>query len=125
MKKHILTAVLTIAASPSLASVIDCTLHETEEMRSPRMALYSHDGVIHSATLVYTTDYGDTLPYLFSCSINCVMDMAGEDYRYSLGIEPGPDAPRTVKLITESKSSDFRSVDTLTVENCEEVRNDE
>lgn len=108
-------------ASPALATVSVCTLQSTEEHISPSLALYEHEGATHSATLEYTTDYGDTLPYLFVCNVNCVMDMVGDDYRYILGVEPDLRNPELVALVTESKTDDFRNVEAFRVESCEKL----
>ena len=108
-----------ILASPATAEVTTCTLKSTQEELAPIFKVYMHNGFIHSAMLEFTTDYGDTLPYLFSCDANCVMDMSGDDYRYILGVEPDISAPETVTVVTEAKSDDFRTITTLNVENCD------
>jgi len=46
------------------------------------------------------------------------MDMAGDDFRYILGVEPELRNPKHVSLVTESKSDDFRNIDTLEVKDC-------
>lgn len=107
-------------ASPTLAGVLDCQLEPTEEMLSPSLSVYFHNGIIHSALLEFTTDYGDVLPYLFACEANCIMDMAGDDFRYILGVEPELRNPKRVSLVTESRNDDFRHDDTLEVKDCRE-----
>lgn len=106
-------------ASPSVAGVTVCSLHSTEDNLDPVLKVYMHQGVIHSVLFESTTDDGDTLPYLFSCGVNCVMDMSGEEFRYLLTAQPELRDPKTISLITESKSDDFRHVDELDVAKCQ------
>ena len=109
---------LALSASSAIANVNVCTLHPTEKHLLPSFAVYEHEGVIHSATLEYMTEYGDSLPYLFVCGTNCVMDMAGDNYRYIISVEPNLRSPELVTLVTESKNDEFRTVETLRVSAC-------
>lgn len=122
MIKKILTSTIAaygISAPPAIAEVTTCALQSKQDELAPVLEVYTYDGFTHSVTLEFTTDYGDTLPYLFSCNVNCVMDMVGDDYRYILGVTPDIRTPETITLTTESRSDDFRNTTTLNVENCE------
>lgn len=134
---------LLLAAGSVSAEVSICQLQPTEEHIKPSLSVYSFEGEIHSAFLEFTTDYGDVLPYLFVChskecetiaddkdrlacydlkaedTVSCRMILEGDDYSYTLVVEPELRNPETITLLTESISDDYRSVETLMVESCQ------
>ena len=112
-------SVMVLLGSPVMAKVTDCKLRPTDKILSPSLSIYSHEGFVHSVFLEFKTDYGDTLPYVFVCRVNCSMDMVSDDFRYFLGVDTDlRSPPETVILITESKVDDFRDTETLSVEEC-------
>ena len=135
---------LLLAAGSVSAEVSICQLQPTEEHIKPSLSMYRFEGEIHSAFLEFTTDYGDVLPYLFIChpgecdtiaedndrlacydlkaedTVSCRMITEGDDYSYTLVVEPELRDPETITLLTESISDDYRSVETLTVESCQD-----
>lgn len=83
------------------------------EFVSAEMRTYTHDEFTHSILLEAETDYGDTLPYLFSCAQSaegCEMHLDGEEVMYSLEIEDG-----IVTLVTNDTAFDRVYVSTFQI----------
>lgn len=88
--------------APLQTDFVRGTLHE-----------YHHDGFTHSVFIEAGTDYGDTLPYLFTCpapSVQCVMALEGDDYRYLLDR-----GETTVTIVTQSTTDDFTVINVFEV----------
>lgn len=107
-----------LLGSTAFGEVTECSLKETEEHQTPRFSVYEYDGVIHSVFLEFTTDYGDTLPYLFVCGVNCMMDFVGDDFLYSVSILPNLSTPERIVLLTESRNDDYRNREEFEVLGC-------
>lgn len=120
--REILLAVCCISTPwAATADITTCELTpaEAHDFVSGSLRIYSdEDGFIHSILLEGRTDYEDDIPYLFSCDINCVMDLEGDIYTYRLLVTPGGSRPETVKLKTSARDRDFRSDDTFDVVAC-------
>jgi hypothetical protein len=110
--------IIGLLASSAAAKVTECHLESTEKELAPVLRIYEDGGFIHSATLEFTTDYGDTLPYLFLCEVNCVMNFEDDEFTYLLGGKPRLETPDFVTFVTKSKADDFKSSTEFKVSEC-------
>jgi len=108
------------SAGFAAADVLRCVLNPNVETGyvSASMAVYNFKGVVHSIFVEAQTDYGDHLPYLFSCGVNCVMRLPEDGAEYFLVLEPDAQSPITVTIKTVSNDQSFKSTDIFSASQC-------
>ena len=109
----ILAIVTSLLASGGYADVSRLDLVPMKKnLTGAIMSEYQYEGFTHSVLIEVTTDYGDTVPYLFTCqapSVQCVMDFEGDDYRYLLDV-----GENTVSIVTQGVD-DYINIDVFEI----------
>lgn len=104
------------------AVVYTCALQSNDGLTNAELRVYEYEQTVHSAFMQFTTEYGDTLPFVFSCMPECLMLSSYDDYQYRLQFGSSLKAGLDVTLRTSSVDHVNEFVDAFTLSSCSQVR---